>query len=364
MKQSLEMFRTSSFFPLLLLCVTLLIISPTSGLAYNLTQAPRITLGGNSILYVGGNGPNNYTKIQDALDNASPGDTIYVYAGTYKESISINTPVYLIGQNRSTTILDGEFTQNIIVTIIADRTTMTGFTVKNSKHDATAAGIAIIANYTIIKNCEISYNYNGILFYCYTTRISHNLVSNNWFHHNYAGILFSGSNSEVSNNTFQYSESAAIDAGGNEVFPFYHNLIADNIMENNSDGIGFSGTTYTYQTVVTRNSIINSVYEGMWLECSDSVFSWNSIRNSGTYGVWCVGCSNNTYLHNDFINASYRLMVLECHKTPDTLRGNYWGRSHLLPKPVLINYYNRMLFTMLFDWRPAWKPNVPINEQQ
>jgi len=32
-------------------------------------------------LYVGGSGPNNYTKIQDAIDNASNGDTVFVYSG-------------------------------------------------------------------------------------------------------------------------------------------------------------------------------------------------------------------------------------------------------------------------------------------
>jgi len=32
-----------------------------------------------STLYVGGSGPNNYTSIQDAINDASDGDTIYVY---------------------------------------------------------------------------------------------------------------------------------------------------------------------------------------------------------------------------------------------------------------------------------------------
>ena len=38
-----------------------------------------------NILYVGGSGPGNYTKIQDALDNATEGDTVYVYSNTYYE---------------------------------------------------------------------------------------------------------------------------------------------------------------------------------------------------------------------------------------------------------------------------------------
>jgi len=36
-------------------------------------------------LYVGGSGPGNYTKIQDAIDDASYGDTVFVYNGTYSD---------------------------------------------------------------------------------------------------------------------------------------------------------------------------------------------------------------------------------------------------------------------------------------
>ena len=35
-------------------------------------------------LYVGGSGPGNYTRIQDAIDNASDGDTVFVYSGSIK----------------------------------------------------------------------------------------------------------------------------------------------------------------------------------------------------------------------------------------------------------------------------------------
>ena len=52
--------------------------------------------GGGNILYVGGNGPNNYTKIQDAIDDATNGDTIFVFNGTYYEHITINKTINLI----------------------------------------------------------------------------------------------------------------------------------------------------------------------------------------------------------------------------------------------------------------------------
>ena len=62
--------------------------------------------GGNT-LYVGGSGPNNYTKIQDAVDNASDGDTVYVFNGTYYENVFIGRSINLIGENKDTTIIDG-----------------------------------------------------------------------------------------------------------------------------------------------------------------------------------------------------------------------------------------------------------------
>ena len=63
----------------------------------------------NGILYVGGNGPNNYTSIQDAINDAKDGYTIYVYPGYYNESIVINKSISLIGieKNGEKPVIDG-----------------------------------------------------------------------------------------------------------------------------------------------------------------------------------------------------------------------------------------------------------------
>ncbi len=87
-------------------------------------------------LYVGGSGPGNYTKIQDAIDDAADGDIIYVYNGTYA-SVVINKYISLRGENKSTTIIDGAGAK-IPVTIAGSDNysfcwlNVSGFTIRNS----------------------------------------------------------------------------------------------------------------------------------------------------------------------------------------------------------------------------------------
>ncbi|UCH88059.1 MAG: right-handed parallel beta-helix repeat-containing protein [Thermoplasmata archaeon] len=77
------------------------------------------------IVDLSGNG--NFTRIQDAINYAWPGDTIYVWAGMYNENIVVNKPLTIIGNGTSITIINGSYQGNVVY-VTADWVNLTGFT--------------------------------------------------------------------------------------------------------------------------------------------------------------------------------------------------------------------------------------------
>ena len=141
-------------------------------------------------LYVGGSGPGNYTKIQDALDNASDGDTVFVYSNIYYENILINKSVQLLGENRQTTIVQSVKNQ--------DTLTIQG-------RNISISNFRILANYTYfwaycihiqqssnvnVYNCECSVTTSHS--YCGARTDDSNNISiiNSLFHDVDEGIVF------------------------------------------------------------------------------------------------------------------------------------------------------------------------------
>ena len=114
-------------------------------------------------LYVGGSGPNNYTKVQDAIDDASDGDTVFVYSGHYYERLLINKSLFLQGEYCNTTFLNSYFFSTVIHVISPD-VTIEGFTVQNSSvhHTKYYAGIKGLADNLHLSDLNLVNNGIGV----------------------------------------------------------------------------------------------------------------------------------------------------------------------------------------------------------
>jgi parallel beta-helix repeat protein len=172
-----------------------------------------------NILFVGGSGPGNYSKIQDAVDNATTGDTVFVFHGFYIENVTINTSIALIGEQRKTTIIDGS-EQGIVITIQADNVTLSNFTIQNSAdpYGGYSYGIKVEANNTRIHNNILGpKNSVGL----YLKNAHNNTITRNRFLYNRDAIFLVGSNNNLFfENTIGYSSVYGmyiVDARNNQI---------------------------------------------------------------------------------------------------------------------------------------------------
>ncbi|MGC9307581.1 MAG: right-handed parallel beta-helix repeat-containing protein, partial [Thermoplasmatota archaeon] len=119
-----------------------------------------------------------WDNIQEAVDNATSGDTIFVYSGIYYENIEIDKSLTLQGEDRNTTIIDGGYFGDVLY-VNSNNVIINSFTILNAGSEFGDAGIEF---------------YNGS-----SCHIEYNTISSNWW---YAIFLnYSCSNCDVANNT-------------------------------------------------------------------------------------------------------------------------------------------------------------------
>jgi len=156
------------------------------------------------VIYV----PNDYPKIQWAVDNASAGDTIIVRDGTYFENVVVDKRLTIRSENGSADcVVDAEGNGSAIK-LSADGIKIEGFTVTNSNsgYYLQNAGINVNSNNNIITGNNISHNNcNGIVLECSSTN---NNITRNIIKYNDDGIRLELSDSNnitgnsISHNTY------------------------------------------------------------------------------------------------------------------------------------------------------------------
>jgi parallel beta-helix repeat protein len=211
--------------------------------------------------------PDDYPTIQKAINNASEWDTIFVRNGTYFEHVVVNKTVTLVGENRHTTIIDGNGTGNVVLVIAADNVTITEFTVRNGS--------------------------NGFYVLGFNQTITGNIIFNNTYH----GIDMIG----------------------------VKNSIIENTLSNNSYGIILDGSSYN---VIRRNTVSGSE-DGLNLgeDCENNTIVENTLTENAI-GI-NIAESNNTVFHNNFINNTKQVQVdnssHNCWDDDYPSGGNYWS---------------------------------------
>jgi len=253
-------------------------------------------------LYVGGSGEGNYTKIQDAVDNATNGDTVYVYRGIYYERVKINKTIIFLGENRENTIIDAGG-KSCPVNLEANNIYVSGFTLRNSgenyeKHAGIGIRIDFIyveSDYNTITGNRLINNINGISAIASDgNKITDNIIINNTKFGIYlkAGCEYNTiENNDIKENEYQ----------GIRIYDSDYNKILKNTIKNNFDaGILLYDSE---ENEVYENIIMNGTFGIHLLDLtSRNEIYKNTIAFCNDAGIFIEYAGINVIRHNSFMN--------------------------------------------------------------
>ncbi|MCD6448435.1 MAG: right-handed parallel beta-helix repeat-containing protein, partial [Thermoplasmata archaeon] len=290
----------------LLILLILGLIGIKCYLVTDVKAAPGVTL------YVGGTGPGNYTSIQAAIDDASSGDTIFIYNGTYYENLYINKSINLVGESINGVIINGSGAGDVILINETSWVNMSDFTVTYGGSLSGNAGIRVYhSTHVSIKNLNISENEIGIRI----EYSSHNIISNNLVTGNRnKALLFTGANipTYYSNNNTVSNNIISNNLGGGIYLESYceNNLIINNTCTHNGyDGIQIIGAGVTQRNTVDKNNFSNNARYGIYLLSNNNIVTNNTCNYNGLYGIYFEGADYNYLNNNSFSHNQYGIYI-------------------------------------------------------
>ena len=292
-------------------------------------------------LYVGGSGPNNYTRIQDSINNTSDGDTVFVYddSSPYYENVNVTKSICLTGENKETTVIDGGGKRSVI--ILKDiNIKISGFTIQNSGKELGKQDSAILvlrdSAENIISNNIVKSNNVGI-FLCCTIwcNVTDNIITSNKY-----GIIGSGMP--------MYGQC-------------YENIISGNIISKNTK-YGIWSPVDFYNGEISNNTITkNRIGIELTYLFHCDVQNIICIRNNISKNIigLIAGPIGTNITQNNFIK-NIRHAITKDSPRENTWDKNYWGKPR--DSPYRIPGRIRMWWLpFLLPWFPAYDKN-PASE--
>jgi parallel beta-helix repeat protein len=260
-------------------------------------------------------GPADFPTIQEAVDAANPGDTVFVFNGTYYENVVVNTTINLEGEDMNNTVINGGGTGDVLL-ITSNWVNITGFNITGGGSNSDEAGIKLqnVTNCIVFGNKLIMNAQDGI-------------------------HLNSSSNNDINDNKISNSITG-IDLDSSS----YNTITNNNVTNNDVNGIYFWTSSYNE---ITNNDIISNNY-GIYiiLSSNNNLITGNSIF-SNNVGIYLISSLNITVTFNTFTNDG---VIISGDEVPEF-------NSHTIPQNNIVNgkplYYYKDLNGFDIDGIPV-----------
>lgn len=227
-----------------------------------------------AVFTVGVNGGENYTLIQEAVNNSQNGDTIVVSPGIYIENVNVNKEIAIIsktdasGDRLNRTYVIGAVPENDVFSIKSNNVRITGFHIMGGPSGIDAyqeVGLYLEG----VQNCSLS---NNILML------------------NDVGI---GLNNSQGN--FLDNNQICLGSTGIILFRSNENRLFDNLVETNDEGILLDNSTNN--TLVNNSAESNDI--GLLLDTSRTNMLENNSISRNSYGVILENMAESNTLTNN-----------------------------------------------------------------
>jgi len=229
--------------------------------------------------YRDGSAEHPYRTISEAITLANVGDTIYVFSGTYNESLVINKRISLIGGiDDKPSIISRGIELKYLLEITADYVTLENFSINDPGDFITSqygALIHVTSNNVVVQKNNISH---CDLWGIYLDSSDDNMISGNVINDT-KGVFVSSSNNNVfSDNNISNSTDAGLNLRSS-----LRNILYDNYFLLNTYGIY---TRDCSNTNITQNTFIKNLFHGIYVTGdTNDVIRTNFFKNNTLSGI-------------------------------------------------------------------------------
>jgi parallel beta-helix repeat protein len=338
-------------------------------------------------LYVGGNGTGNYSSIQDAINDANPGDTVFVFddSSPYIDyDIQINKSINLIGEDKNTTVLNSW--GDDVIEVNADWVNISGFSMIDTRR-------GVITN-EAVKNIKISDNHFIDCTNCIYLNSDKSYIISNTFKDCKYGIFITSDKCFIISNTFSkfkyaiFLLSYSYDSYDITIYDNFFNSTKENPDNYSGDitifdgGVNFSIINNTficrtgqYRTGIYAPGLVDSIingnkfigyFEAIYLDAiwfRDLIISYNNFTDNycGIAFKNAIGSGQGIKVNNNnFIENLYDIhFIIICGF--NSCDSNYWDNwiGFRIKLPIFQKFpkiVRGSFISITIDWHPAKEP--------
>ncbi|OIR11289.1 MAG: hypothetical protein BEU05_00925 [Marine Group III euryarchaeote CG-Bathy2] len=270
-----------------------------------------------------------YYNIQSAIGNATAGDTVYAWNGTFHENLIIDRGVMLLGNGTANTIIDG--VGNTAIRVTGKYATIANLSVKGATNLSGTNRFGILVNESggalNATGLRLYDNFHGIYFSTtkkWGSRVADSIIESN----TNAGFgVNTATGLRIENCTINNNGGDGINLDTTSNILIYGNHIHNNTNHGIRWNVGGTGNG------VHHNRIIDNGGDGIRTAyVSAGSFTYNEIRNhntgfGGNRGIY-TGARNSEFLHNNITGNGYGITIFgSCcsgtHGTENQVSHNY-----------------------------------------